>query len=169
MNNVKKGFTLIELLVVIAIIGLLSSVALASLANARAKAADANIQGALASARSQAELFFSTNNDYGPENTSTNCSSLTAGSIFQADTKFNAIINSAIVSSGSAATAAYCHSSDNSGFGTSDAVSWMVIVRLRTNNQFGWCVDSSGNSRRVSTATAIIFLDGNPAICPSAA
>ncbi|MCC6290804.1 prepilin-type N-terminal cleavage/methylation domain-containing protein [Candidatus Nomurabacteria bacterium] len=63
--NLKKGFTLIELLVVIAIIGILSGIVLSSLNTARGKGRDAAVQAQMANMRSQAELFYSNNNNYG--------------------------------------------------------------------------------------------------------
>jgi prepilin-type N-terminal cleavage/methylation domain-containing protein len=65
MRN-HRGFTLIELLVVIAIIGILSSVVLASLNTARSKGQDAAIQSDITGIRNQAQLYFNTNNHYGP-------------------------------------------------------------------------------------------------------
>ncbi|MFA7000244.1 MAG: type II secretion system protein [Candidatus Paceibacterota bacterium] len=60
--NKNKGFTLIELLVVIAVIGVLASVVLASLNSARNKNADAAIKTGLNQARTEAELYYISNN-----------------------------------------------------------------------------------------------------------
>ncbi len=57
----ERGFTLIELLVVIAIIGILAAIVLASLALTRSKGSDAVVKEDLVNARSQGELFYTTN------------------------------------------------------------------------------------------------------------
>ena len=60
----KSGFTLIELLVVIAIIGILASVVMTSVALARTKAKDAAVKSQLSSMRSQAEVYYSVDQNY---------------------------------------------------------------------------------------------------------
>lgn len=65
MKKLNKGFTLIELLVVIAIIGVLSAIVLASLSSARTKGEDAAIRSTLSNMRGQAELYYTTNSNYG--------------------------------------------------------------------------------------------------------
>lgn len=59
----KKGFTLIELLIVIAIIGILSSVVLVSNKGAKNKGADAAVKTGLQQIISQAETYYSDNED----------------------------------------------------------------------------------------------------------
>lgn len=69
--NKERGFTLIELLVVIAIIGILSAVVLASLNTARSKGNDAAVQSDLIGLRTQAQVYFSTYNNYGSNGSAT--------------------------------------------------------------------------------------------------
>jgi len=141
MKIKTSGFTLIELLVVIAIIGILSSVVLASLGTARTKAADTAIKGALAQVRSQAELYYDSNNSYMPTGTAgtstANCQTL---GLF-GDATVKNILNSATTSN--AAGTATC--------GTS-ASYWAVSVPLKGGNH--WCVDSLGAAKSISGAVA---------------
>ena len=66
----KRGFTLIELLVVIAIIGVLSSIVIASLNNARSKARDAQRISDIRQLKIALELYYYSNNNTYPTNTS---------------------------------------------------------------------------------------------------
>jgi prepilin-type N-terminal cleavage/methylation domain-containing protein len=149
MKNFKKGFTLIELLVVIAIISLLTSVALASLGQARARAADANIKSTLNSIKTEAEIYYSNNNNFGAPATS--CT--TSGSLF-VNPKITALINAAQASSGANAT---CVALEGDGFEecpiggcppSSGALNWRIYIPLKAEgaNTY-WCVDSTGASK----------------------
>ncbi len=118
MNTTQKGFTLIELLVVIAIIGILASVVLASLNTARKKGADAKIKSELVNARTQAELYYNTNQfSYGGI-----CS----------DSTFISMVNDDLDGGGN-----NCQDSDTA---------WAVSVTLNTPGAEKWCVDSTGFS-----------------------
>lgn len=144
----SRGFTLIELLVVIAIIGILASVVLASLNSARDKGADAAAKSNLANARAQAELFYDNNS-----RTYEGVCALTGTNVI------GPAINSAKVAYGGAVTAyadatastwqtEQCHDS---------AAAWAAIVPLRASTVgtlVAWCVDSTGQSKQVSSALA---------------
>ena len=58
------GFTLIELLIVISIIGMLAAIVLGDLGAAKIKAQDAIVQQNLNSIRTQAGIFYDSNNTY---------------------------------------------------------------------------------------------------------
>jgi prepilin-type N-terminal cleavage/methylation domain-containing protein len=62
MLQMPRGFTLIELLVVVAIISVLSSVVLSALGTTRTNGIDVAIESNLTGARTQAELFYQSNN-----------------------------------------------------------------------------------------------------------
>jgi type IV pilus assembly protein PilA len=139
-----KGFTLIELLVVIAIIGILSSVVLSDLSTARSKGGDAAIKQSLAGAKTQAQLFNTTNGNFTGV-----CGS---GGETIGDMVLNAAKNlgqTAVVGGtadafaynldGSATGAAVCHEA---------ADGWAAIVSLKNPiaTSSGWCVDYSGKS-----------------------
>ena len=125
--NKNKGFTLIELLVVIAIIGILSSVVLASLNQARNKGNDAAIKNNLANIRPQAEMVY---DGVSPNSYDTICENTTIG----------AMRTSAQSANGGTATACFDSSS-----------AWSISSPLKAGNH--WCVDSTGASKQVSSAT----------------
>src|SRR3989344_9319845 len=76
----QSGFTIIELLVVIAIIGVLASIILVALNSARNKGTDAKVKANLSALRTQAELFYDKNDNYGT--TSDICVGAGAGTLF---------------------------------------------------------------------------------------
>lgn len=151
----NKGFTLIELLVVIAVIGILASVVLASLNSARKKNADAVIKSGLNQARTEAELFYISNNgSYLAVCNSASDASNPKG--------INAMVLSAAKASGLATitvigtgtiTTATCNVN---GTGTS----WAAEVPLRTPTTASvYCVDST---RKGVVKTTTI---GNATVC----
>lgn len=137
-KNFKKGFTLIELLVVIAIIGILSSIVLASLSSARTKGEDAAIESSLSNMRAQAELYYSTNSNYGVS--ASDCT--TAATIFTSATSTGSLRNLLTGVTARGVTPA-CFSS---------ATGWAVGAPLKTSGQY-YCVDSAGTAKQ-STAIA---------------
>ena len=160
MNTNNKGFTLIELLVVIAIIGILSAVVLASLNTARSKGNDANIKSNLVAIRTQAAIYYDTNNGY-----STGASSVvaaTAGTVGACNTTANSLVNDTNVAGALAAadkasggagvigatTKVVC--ATNGATAPSKTSLWAVAVPLVTDTTKSWCVDSAGNSRQIT-------------------
>lgn len=154
--NLKKGFTLIELLVVIAIIGILASVVLASLNNARAKGSDAAIKANLSGIRANAELQFDTLGgcyaDAGvacgsgtpaayPASGDSVCPDSGSGdSIFALPS-----IAQQIAAAEAAGGIASCTSTSSGG-------AWAVAVRLKSDPDAAWCVDSTGQSKQVANS-----------------
>ncbi len=143
----NRGFTLIELLVVIAIIGILSSVVLASLTTARSRGSSASVQNQLANMRAQAELYYSTtgNNSYGPAQTITPCSSASAGNLFTGTNGLGNLITGVrnVVTT----------SADVQCISTLTA--WAVAARDPASTTNSFCVDSTGASKSVSSASAV--------------
>ena len=147
MKNFKKGFTLIELLVVVAIIGILASVVLASLNSARSKGNDAKIKSQLSSARSAAEIYYSTNNNYGSGTGSGN----NVCTLTNADT--TGMYSLVQTTSYPAGTTVSC-SVDSTGAGVV-ATKWALAANL--NGTAAWCVDSTGASKGTVGSTATVY------------
>ena len=159
MKKYNKGFTLIELLVVIAIIGILASVVLASLNSARTKGNDASIKSNLANTRSQAAMYYETNNgNYSvpgqavslPKGLNTNCSAVNTVFDPAAKNSINPMIKEAQETyGGSSSTAALC--SIGAATTTAGSQTWVAYVPLKdTTNGTGFCVDSTGVSKQTS-------------------
>jgi prepilin-type N-terminal cleavage/methylation domain-containing protein len=165
--NYKKGFTLIELLVVIAIIGILASVVLASLSSARIKGTAAKIQSELSSMRAQAELYYSTNSNYGAYAAKAQCATATATNIFgSAGTGSLKTLVADVLVTDTAATATQC-AAGNTGESAGNASSWAVAAQNPANTANFYCVDSSGTSKESAQANgaAAITVDATSARC----
>ncbi len=143
-NRLNRGFTLIELLVVIAIIGILSSVVLASLNTARAKGSDAAIKADIAGIRAAAEVFYDTSGNYGPVGAYYNATCGAAGqpSSVSDDPTVQKQIDDAIVKNGNVEV--IC---------AGDSTWYVIASPLKTDPANAWCVDNSGNSMQITTAT----------------
>ena len=181
--NLKKGFTLIELLVVVAIIGILASVVLASLTSARSKGKDAAVFAQLSNMRAQAELYYSSNGNYGGGTTAYTAATglvATGVSILPAA----ATCGTAVAGDGAATVGASifgqpasasglfglisgaCTSGAQAMKGQVDAAiatAWAVTAQGASSNAF-YCVDSAGDSKSYTTAQTLGAL--GTAICP---
>jgi len=158
----SQGFTLIELLVVIAIIGVLSAVVLASLNTARSKGNDAAIQSNMATIQTQAEIYYGSDglNSYGgvPQpwvNLGTSC--LTPGSMFS-----DPIISRAMKATDESNGA----NTVNAGLigCASTATTYVIAAQLTAEPTKYWCVDSTGNAKKVTGTLSATALTGG--VCP---
>ena len=138
----NKGFTLIELLVVIAIIGILASIILVNLGNTRKQARDASAMASMSSIRSAAEVYYSTNGNYGAAFTSATCPTAT-GTTSVFDNEDVIKLTGAV---GKQVTAPTCAS-----VGT-PASSWTVVTTL-SDAATKYCVDSTGYAGKPTGST----------------
>jgi prepilin-type N-terminal cleavage/methylation domain-containing protein len=162
-SSVRRGFTLIELLVVIAIIGILSAVVLASLNAARSKGNDASIKSNLDGIRTQAAIFYDSNNGYSTlgtavaATTNTQAACALAGSMFVNDTNVAAAIAAADKATpGGAGGTTPTNIKCSIAVATATVVSpaWAIEGPV-TNPAAGyWCVDSVGASKYTTSVMA---------------
>ncbi len=166
----QKGFTLIELLVVIAIIGILSSVVLASLNTARAKGADTNIKSNLANIRAQAEIQYDSLGCYSNSAACTAGSSPAAVAVATCPTSGTHIFGQTNIQ-GQIADAKKASGGLSTCIATVGGASWAVAVQLKRDLTKAWCVDSTGASKQISSASAYIQgdldADVSGAVCGS--
>ncbi|MDD5639575.1 MAG: prepilin-type N-terminal cleavage/methylation domain-containing protein [Candidatus Pacebacteria bacterium] len=125
--NIKKGFTLIELLVVIAIIGILAGIIIVSMGTAQKQAEDAKIQATMDQMRTAAQVYYNANGNY---------------TSLAANTDYAALVTS-ISGISTVTTVIKTGNADYCTYGT-----------LRTTTTHYWCVDSAGNSKKITTGSA---------------
>ena len=133
----RFGFTLVEILVVVAIIGALAAVVSAALNTARDRGTNAAIKANLAAIRTQAELFYAVNGDYGDDVALGDCP--TSGATMFA---LDSTIASALEGAGQLGTPQCAADDERAADG--DATSWAASAILSDDSN--WCVDTTGYS-----------------------
>ncbi len=144
--NLKKGFTLIELLVVVIIIGLLSAIIVSSVNDARKKGGDAGVKNNLSGARSQGEVFYSTNTSFPNSYTSVCTNGVVGGAQgvgLAVLTASKAVgLSSYSTNTTGTLTTATCNDSSSA---------WAAEVPLKGGGM--WCVDSTSKSIKEASSS----------------
>jgi prepilin-type N-terminal cleavage/methylation domain-containing protein len=159
-TKTQRAFTLIELLVVIAIISMLSSIVLTSVSSARSKGADSGVKSTLVSARTEAEIFFDTNQSYtgvcgvpgAPGVTKLN---VIGGMINAAERLHHGSVTAYNNALNSGWTSGQCHET---------AQAWAAVSPLSASASglpVHFCVDSKSAGKQISVNLAI-----NATVCP---
>ena len=143
-NPVARGFTLIELLVVIAIIGILSSVVLASLNTARNRGADSSIKSNLANSRSEAELYYDTNNMSYEGVCATTGANRIGDSVNAAENAYDGSPTAYADGTASTWQTGQCHDSTNAW------AAWVPLKASASGSIVAFCVDSTGVAKQVT-------------------
>lgn len=138
----NRAFTLIELLVVIAIIAILAAIVLVSLNSAQARAKDARVTATMNQIRTDAQTYFSSNDNY------TN---------YKTDANYNwTKLSGDITSQGETVTMT---------IGT-DVTKYCAYVQYPSNDARWWCIDSNLTSKQVTANPSAACTAAAAPACP---
>ncbi len=165
----SQGFTLIEILVVVAIIGILSSVVIVSLSSTKKKGAVAFVKKSMSEIRTQANLYYAVNGDYGTAQSfdtflsseTTFCSNtcfLDDATILSSLKRFDPYIGAYYSSS---------HPDQNHYMSyviSTDKQRWALSVSM-VNGPKTYCIDSTGQSVLSSTKDQYAIMFGGDGKC----
>lgn len=144
MKKQTQGFTLIELLVVITLIGILAAIVMVALTSAKNNSENTSIQANINKLQTQAELYYSNNNNYGANTVAyssvcptTEIASTTAGVMGVSGAGLLAFTTAIVKQAGSENT--LCTVSAN-------GATWAVAARFKGDTTKVTCADSTGRS-----------------------